>query len=66
MQYLADSVSNDYLFGERPSVADFYLLVTMRWANRFGISVPTPLGALRNLLEARPAVQAAMRAEGMG
>jgi len=66
MQYLADGVSDDFLFGERPSVADFYLLVTMRWADRFGVDVPPPLATVRDLLEARPAVQAAMRAEGMG
>jgi glutathione S-transferase len=66
LQYLADRVGGDYLFGERPCVADFYLFVMMRWANRFGVSIPSPLMALRNLLEARPAVQAAMRAEGLG
>jgi len=66
MKYLADGIADDYLFGERPSVADFYLLVTMRWASRFGIEVPSPLLVVRDLLEARPAVQAAMRAEGMG
>jgi glutathione S-transferase len=66
MQYLADGVSDDFLFGKRPSVADFYLYVIMRWADKFGIAVPAPLMALRDLLEARPAVQAAIRAEGMG
>jgi glutathione S-transferase len=66
MQYLADVASGDYLFGDRPTVADFYLFVMMRWANKFGIEVPAPLLAPRELLEVRPAVQAAMRAEGLG
>jgi glutathione S-transferase len=66
MQYLADDASGDYLFGDRPTVADFYLFVMMRWAGKFGIEVPAPLLAARKLLEARPAVQAAMRAEGIG
>jgi glutathione S-transferase len=66
MQYLADGAADDYLFGERPSVADFYLFVIMRWASKFDIAVPSQLLALRDLLEARPAVQEAMRAEGMG
>ncbi|MGE0004441.1 MAG: glutathione S-transferase [Parvibaculaceae bacterium] len=66
MRYLADGVLGDFLFGGRPGVCDFYLFVTMRWAGRFGIAIPSRLMELRDLLEARPAVQAAMRAEGWG
>jgi glutathione S-transferase len=65
LQYLADRMGGDYLFGDRPSVADFYLLVTLLWADKFAIAIPAPLAALRNRLEARPAVRAAMRAEGL-
>jgi glutathione S-transferase len=66
MQYLADGLSSDFLFGEHPSVADFYLFVIMRWAGKFGVEIPSRLAGLRDLVEARPAVLAAMRAEGMG
>lgn len=66
MRYLADTIAGDYLFGERPSVADFYLLVMMRWAGRFDIALPEPLTGLRLRLEARPSVRAALAAESGG
>lgn len=65
MHYLADRIYGDYLFGDHPSVADFYLFVTLLWADKFAVAIPAPLTALRNRLKARPAVQAAMRAEGL-
>jgi len=37
----------------------------MPWANRFELAMPSQLVALRELLEARPATQAAMRPEEM-
>lgn len=66
MRYLADTIAGDYLLGTRPSVADFYLLVMMRWAGRFGIALPEPLTGLRLRLEARPSVRAALAAESGG
>jgi len=65
MQYLADTLRGDYLFGDRPTVADFYLFVTLRWAAEFGVETPERLLGLRARLEARPAVQAALAAEGL-
>jgi glutathione S-transferase len=65
MQYLAGSLRGDYLFGDRPTVADFYLFVTLRWADEFGVEIPEKLRGLRRRLEARPAVQAALKAEGL-
>jgi glutathione S-transferase len=65
MQYLADRMKGDYLLGDHPTVADFYLLVTLRWAAKFDVEVPTKLAALRTRLEARPAVQEALRAEAL-
>ena len=66
---LFDEVSGwlrgDYLFGDRPGVADFYLFVMLLWARRFGIELPAPLAALRRRMAARPAVQAALRHEGL-
>lgn len=65
MRYLADTMAGAYLFGDRPSVADFYIFVTTRWAEHFGIEVPAPLAALHQRLDARPAVDATLIAEGL-
>lgn len=65
LQLLADDMTGDYLFGNRMSVADCYLFVMLRWADRFGIVAPAPLPALRDRMMARPSVHAAMQAEGL-
>jgi glutathione S-transferase len=62
---LAPSLRGDYLFGDRPSVADFYLFVMLLWADRFEVITPEPLQALRDCMLARPAVRAAMVYEGL-
>jgi glutathione S-transferase len=65
MQYLADRMKGDYLLGDHPTVADFYLLVTLRWAAKFDVEVPVKLAELRARLELRPAVQDALRTEAL-
>jgi glutathione S-transferase len=65
LQFFGDDLAGDYLFGANPSVADFYLFVMLLWAERFGVTVPAPLGALRERISARPAARAAMRNEGL-
>lgn len=65
MGYFADDLDSDYLFGETPTVADFYLFVTLAWAERFGIEVPAKLQALYERLKARTAVQKTFAAEGL-
>ncbi len=65
MQYLADRVKGDYLLSDQHTVADFYLLVTMLWAERFGVVIPTALQGVFARLKARPAVQVALKAEGL-
>ena len=62
---LADTQVGGYLFGETPSVADFYLLVMLLWAERFDVRIPASFVALRHRIVSRPAVQAAMRQEGL-
>lgn len=62
---LADTQVGGYLFGETPSVADFYLLVMLLWAERFDVRIPASFVALRHRIVSRPAVQAAMRHEGL-
>jgi glutathione S-transferase len=65
LQYVAETVAGDYLFGDIPSVADFYLFVMLLWAKRFDVPTPANLVALRTRMQARPAVQRAMRQEGL-
>lgn len=63
--YLSDRLQGSYLFGPTPSVADFYLFVMLLWAERVAVSIPAPLMLLRHHMARRPAVQAAMRQEGL-
>jgi glutathione S-transferase len=57
----------DYLFGDRFSVADAYLFTVTSWAAyvKLDISAFTNLAAFQKRVAARPAVQAAMKAEGL-
>ena len=63
--YLAGTMKSGYLLGDEPSVADFYLFVTLNWAAKFGIDAPTPLAAIRDRLMTRPSVAMAMAHEGL-
>ena len=63
--YMAGVMKGDYLFGDRPSAADFYLFVTLTWAAKMGIEVPANLAAFRDRLMARESVQKAMKHEGL-
>jgi glutathione S-transferase len=62
---LARAQVGDFLFGEEPGVADFYLFVMVLWAERFGVDVPLRLAALSARLRERPAVRSAMQIEGL-
>jgi glutathione S-transferase len=54
-----------YLMGDTFSVADAYLFTTTNWSKHVGLDISglTNLGAFLGRVAARPAVQAAMRAE---
>jgi glutathione S-transferase len=65
LQPLSQALAGDYLFGDRPSVADFYLFVMLLWAEKFGVEAPAPLASLRDRVRRRPAVQAALAHEGL-
>ena len=65
MAYLADTMQGDYLFGAELSAADCYLFVMLLWARKNGLDVPEKLAAFRDGMMARPAVQAAMKHEGL-
>lgn len=65
MAYLAETMKGDYLFGDKPGVADFYLFVMLLWARENGVDAPEPLPALRDRVMALPAAQKAMTHEGL-
>ncbi len=57
----------DYLGGERFSVADVYLFVVTNWAGhlQFDLAAYPNVQAFQKRIAARPAVQQALRAEGL-
>jgi glutathione S-transferase len=63
LKLAAKDIAGDYLFGDEPGVADCYLLVMLRWAEKLGIAVPDALLRLQWRMEQRPAVQAALARE---
>ena len=65
MRYLDDKFAGDFLFGADASVADAYLFVMTLWAKKNGIDVPPKVAALRDRMMERPAVQKAMKHEGL-
>ncbi len=65
MAYLADMMTEDYLFGANVSVADCYLFVMLLWAKQLGVEAPGRLVGFRDRMMERPSVQTAMRHEGL-
>jgi glutathione S-transferase len=65
LELLAAGLRGDHLLGGGATVADAYLYVMLRWARGSELPVPAPLVAYAARIEARPAVQAALRAEGL-
>ena len=63
--FVSERLQGDYLFGREASVADAYLYVMLRWARMSGLSVPEPLPAFYDRMEARPAVRLALQHEGL-
>lgn len=59
--------SNEYLMGKEFSVADAYAFVVSNWASRVDVDLSAYANVLawRKRVGARPAVQAAMKAEGL-
>ncbi|GAA0311672.1 glutathione S-transferase N-terminal domain-containing protein [Sphingomonas oligophenolica] len=65
LTWLAGTLQGDYLFGADMSVADAYLFVMLLWARKNGVTIPEPLPAFLARMMARPAVQTAMKHEGL-
>jgi glutathione S-transferase len=62
---IAGMLKGDYLFGSEMSVADAYLFTMLLWAKKAGIEVPQKLTAYVERMRARPAVQLALKHEGL-
>lgn len=58
---------NDYLFANQFSIADAYLFTVLNWANivKFDLTPWPTLAAFSARIAQRPAVQAALKAEGL-
>lgn len=65
LRFVAGHLKGDYLFGDQPGVADFYLFVMLLWARKNEIDTPDVLAALRDRLMARDSVKTAMQHEGL-
>jgi glutathione S-transferase len=54
-----------FLFGQRLTTADAYFYVMARWAGMLGVSMPAALSHMADRIQRRPAVEAAIKAEGL-
>jgi glutathione S-transferase len=66
--WLSSQLTGPYLLGEHYSVADAYLFVCLNWTQfqKFDLSPWPKLTGLMRRVAARPAVQQALAAEGLG
>jgi glutathione S-transferase len=60
LRWLADRMQGRYMFGDQPTVADYYLFVMLRWTGKFSIAIPEALSAFQARVQARPNAQAAI------
>ena len=65
LDLIAGEMDGDYLFGSNASVADAYLFVMLMWAKKNAVEIPQPLMAFFDRMKARPAVQLALKHEGL-
>lgn len=63
--FLAERMASGFMLGDRLSAADPYLYVMLRWARMLELAAPEPLAAFARRMEERPAVQRALRDEGL-
>ena len=62
---ISKMLKGSYLFGDQFSVADAYLFTMLLWAKKIGLTVPDRLTAFVELMRSRPAVQLALKHEGL-
>jgi glutathione S-transferase len=65
--WVNSELRNNFLLGDTFTIADGYLFTVTNWASRVGVDLAalTELNAFMARVAARPAVQAAMKAEGL-
>ncbi len=62
---IAGMFKGDYLFGNEASVADCYLFTMLLWAKNVKLEVPQALADFAQRMRTRPAVQLALKHEGL-
>ncbi|NNH31897.1 hypothetical protein C9413_21185 [Rhizobium sp. SEMIA 4085] len=62
---IGQRLKDGYLFGDTFTTADALLYVMVRWVRDSGLKIPDRLIAYEERVEARPAVQRALCAEGL-
>jgi glutathione S-transferase len=62
---VATKFEGPYLFGANATVADAYLFVMLMWAVKNKIAIPDKLTTFSERMKSRPAVQVALRHEGL-
>ena len=65
LDLIAGQVEGPWLFGRNFSVADAYLFVMLTWAQKNRVKIPSALMGWFDRMKARPAVQLALRHEGL-
>ena len=63
--HIAERLTSDFLLGDRFSTADAFLYVMLRWAKMSKMNVAEAFEPYMRRIESRPAVQAALKAEGI-
>jgi glutathione S-transferase len=64
-ELIGSLMKGDYLFGQEASVADAYLFTMLLWASKVGLQVPQRLAEFAQRMRTRPAVQLALKHEGL-
>ncbi len=64
-RYLAERMTDDYLFGDEFSVADGYLFTMLTWATGADLDIPDRLELFFRRMLDRPAVALALHHEGL-
>ena len=67
LKFIEDSLSGDWLLGERFTAPDAYLFVVLRWARTMHLDLSSMprLAAFKARMETRPGVQQALAEEGL-
>lgn len=67
LKFIEDKLSGEWLMGTRFMAPDAYLFVILRWARTMHLDLSSMprLTALKTRMEARPAVQKALKEEGL-